>query len=57
MLIALVESPVATLLGFVTKLFGGLGKIIWRNLPELELETSISEGVRGLRDDGGGWAM
>ena len=34
-------------------LFGSLREKVRRNLPCSELVTSIWEGVRGLRDDGG----
>ena len=34
-------------------LSGSLGDKVRRNLPESELVTSIWEGIRGLRDNGG----
>ena len=50
---ASVESLVATLPAVLADLSGSLGEKV-RNLPGSELVTSIWEGVRGLRDDGGG---
>lgn len=34
-------------------LSGSLGEKVQRNLADSELVTSICEGVRGLRDEGG----
>ena len=48
-----VESLVATLPAVLADLSGSLGEKARRKLPGSELGTSIWEGVRGLRDDGG----
>ena len=50
---ASVGSLVATLPAVLADLSGSLGENVRRNLPGSELVTSIWEGVRGLRDDGG----
>ena len=50
---ASVGSLVATLPAILVDLSGSLGEKVRRNLPCSELVTSIWEGVRGLRDDGG----
>ena len=50
---ASVGSLVATLPAVLADLSGSLGEKVRRNLPGSELLTSIWEGVRGLRDDGG----
>ena len=43
----------AMLPAVLADLFGSLREKVRRNLPCSELVTSIWEGVRGLRDDGG----
>ena len=50
---ASVGSLVATPPEVLADLSGSLGEKVRRNLPGSELVTSIWEGVRGLRDDGG----
>ena len=50
---ASVGSLVATLPAVLADLSGSLGGKVRRYLPESELVTSIGEGVRGLRGDGG----
>ena len=50
---AAMGSLVATLHAVLADLCGSLGEKVRRNLPGSELVTSIWEGVRGLRDDGG----
>ena len=46
-------SLVATPPAVLADLSGSLGDKVRRNLPESELVTSIWEGIRGLRDNGG----
>ena len=50
---ASVGSLVATLSAVLADLSGSLGEKVRRHLPGSQLVTSIWEGVRGLRDDGG----
>ena len=50
---ASVGSSVATLPADLADLSGSLGEKVRRNPLGSELVTSVSERVRGLRDDGG----
>lgn len=50
---ASIGSLVARLPAVLVDLSGSLGEKLLRNLPDSELVTSIYEGVRNLRDEGG----